>query len=42
VPVETLDLALANWGSGARATLGFWRETYDQQALERSREALQL
>ena len=23
VPIETLDLALANWGSGSRATLGF-------------------
>jgi hypothetical protein len=42
VPIETLDLALANWGSGARATLGFRRETCDRHALERSREALEL
>ena len=25
VPIETLDLALANWGSGSRATLGVRR-----------------
>jgi hypothetical protein len=42
VSVETLDLALANWGSGARATLGFQSETCDLHALERSRAALEL
>lgn len=42
VPIETLDLALANWGSGSRATLGFRRETCDLHALERSREAFEL
>jgi hypothetical protein len=42
VPVETLDLALANWGSGTRATLGFRSETCDLHALERSREAFVL
>jgi hypothetical protein len=42
VPVETLDLALANWGSPPRATLGFPPETRDDGALERSSEALGL
>lgn len=42
VPVETLDLALANWGSEVRATLGFPRETRDQHTLERCQEALEL
>jgi hypothetical protein len=42
VPIEALDLALANWGSGARVTLGFPSETCDLGALERSREALEL
>jgi Alpha-glutamyl/putrescinyl thymine pyrophosphorylase clade 3 len=42
VPVETLDLALANWGSGARATLGVRSETCDLDALERTRTALEL
>jgi hypothetical protein len=42
VPIETLDLALANWGSGSRATLGVRRETCDQHSLERSREAFEL
>jgi hypothetical protein len=42
VSVETLDLSLANWGSGSRATLGFRRETCDLRALERSREAFEL
>jgi hypothetical protein len=42
VPVEALDLALANWGCGVRATLGFRRETCDRHALERCREALEL
>jgi hypothetical protein len=45
VPIETLDLALANWSPpapGERATLGFRRETCDLHALERSREAFEL
>ncbi len=42
VPIETFDLALANWGSGSRATLGVRRETYDRDALVRSREAFEL
>jgi hypothetical protein len=40
VPVETLDLALGNWGSTERATLGFPPGIRDEGALERSREAL--
>jgi hypothetical protein len=40
VPIETLDLALANWGAGERAKLGFPSETVDHQALARAREAL--
>ncbi len=42
VPVETLDLALANWGSAGRATLGVRSETCDRPALERRRAALEL
>jgi hypothetical protein len=42
VPVETLDLALANWGAGERATLGFRSDISDHHALERAREALEL
>jgi hypothetical protein len=42
VPIETLDLALANWGSGERATLGVRDERSDPHALERCREALEL
>ena len=42
VPIETLDLALANWGYGARATLGFRHETCDHHALERCQAALEL
>lgn len=42
VSVETLDLALANWGSGVRATLGVRSETCDLDALERTRAALEL
>ena len=43
VPVETLDLALANWGSGTRATLGVPAPAIaaiERSALERCREAL--
>jgi Alpha-glutamyl/putrescinyl thymine pyrophosphorylase clade 3 len=42
VPVETLDLALANWGVGERATLGFPPETCDRDTLHRARPALGL
>jgi hypothetical protein len=42
VPVETLDLALANWASSQRATLGFRAETCDRHALERAHAALEL
>jgi hypothetical protein len=42
VPIETLDLALANWGSGSRATLGVNSECSDPHALERCREAFEL
>jgi hypothetical protein len=40
VPVETLDLALANWASAQRATLGVPPETSDSAALQRAGEAL--
>jgi hypothetical protein len=42
VPIETLDLALANWGADVRATLGFPAETCDHAALQRARDALGL
>jgi Alpha-glutamyl/putrescinyl thymine pyrophosphorylase clade 3 len=42
VPVETLDLALANWQSSQRATLGFPGETQDEAAFERAGDALGL
>jgi hypothetical protein len=42
VPVEALDLALANWGTAQRATLGFSPLTRDDGALERAGEALGL
>jgi hypothetical protein len=42
VPVEVLDLALANWQSPTRATLGFAHETIDEEAFERAGEALGL
>jgi hypothetical protein len=40
VPVETLDLALANWASPERATLGVPADTCDRDALARAGEAL--
>ena len=40
VPIEALDLALANWGTGERATLGVPSEVSDPHALERAQEAL--
>ena len=42
VPVEALDLALANWHSTQRATLGFPGETQDGGAFERAGDALGL
>ena len=42
VPIEALDLALANWHAGERATLGFPRETLDDGAFERAGAALGL
>jgi hypothetical protein len=42
IPVEALDLALANWGADERATLGFARDCCDSDALARTREALGL
>jgi hypothetical protein len=42
VPVEALDLALANWGAGERATLGVPPEVSDPHALERAEQALEL
>jgi hypothetical protein len=42
VPLATLDLALANWGSPRRATLGVPAEVSDESALERAADALGL
>jgi hypothetical protein len=45
VPIETLDLALANWNqpaSGSRATLGVHSECSDLHALECCRKAFEL
>ncbi len=42
VPIDVLDLAFANWGSGERATLGFSPDTVDAHASERARDALGL
>ncbi|MGA8365428.1 MAG: hypothetical protein WB709_13060 [Solirubrobacteraceae bacterium] len=42
VPVDALDLAFANWGTGERATLGFKPDVTDRHALERVREAFDL
>ncbi|HWX98174.1 MAG TPA: hypothetical protein VNZ01_15130 [Solirubrobacteraceae bacterium] len=42
VPIETLDLALANWASPERATLGFPPDITDDGALERAVDALEL
>jgi len=40
VPVDVLDLALANWGAGERATMGFKPEVLDRHTLEHVREVL--
>jgi hypothetical protein len=42
VLVGSLELALANWGAGERATLGFAVEASDEQTLARARAALEL
>lgn len=42
VPIESLDLALANWGSSARATLGQQPDAVDADARERALTALGL
>jgi hypothetical protein len=36
VPVEALDLALANWAAGERATLGVPAGTLDEAVVERA------
>jgi hypothetical protein len=42
VPIDALDLAFANWGTGERAMLGFKPDVTDRHALERVREAFDL
>jgi hypothetical protein len=42
LPIETLDLALANWAAPERATVGFPAEIADHGALERAGAALGL
>ena len=42
VPIDVLDLALANWGTGERVTLGFKSDVSDRHTLERVREAFEL
>jgi hypothetical protein len=42
IPIEALDLALANWLSPQRTTLGFPPETREDDALARAGEALGL
>jgi hypothetical protein len=42
LPIETLDLALSNWASPERATLGFAADISDGEALERATQALGL
>jgi hypothetical protein len=41
-PIEALDLALANWSSEERITLGFPADTNDAHAVERARAALEV
>jgi hypothetical protein len=40
VPIEALDVALANWAAPERATLGFPPDTSDEDALDRASSAL--
>jgi len=42
VPIEALDLALANWAAPTRATLGFQPQSSDGDALDRVGDALGL
>jgi hypothetical protein len=42
VPIETLDVALANWASRQRATLGFPPDTADPDTLALAEDALGL
>jgi hypothetical protein len=42
VPIAALELALANWDTGERATLGFPPDVSDEGALVRGRDALGL
>ncbi len=42
VPIDVLDLAFANWGTGERATLGFKPDVTDRHARQRVREAFDL
>jgi hypothetical protein len=41
-PIEALDLALANWSSQERVTLGFPADTKDAHAVERATAALEV
>jgi hypothetical protein len=41
-PIEALDLALANWSSEERVTLGFPDDTADAHAVERAEAALEV
>ncbi|MFZ1154890.1 MAG: hypothetical protein WAN93_08305 [Solirubrobacteraceae bacterium] len=41
-PIEALDLALANWASEERVTLGFPEDTNDTHAVERAAAALEV
>jgi hypothetical protein len=41
-PIEALDLALANWSSEERVTLGFPEDTNDAHAFERAEAALEV
>ena len=41
-PIEALDLALANWSSEERVTLGFPADTKDAHAVERAAAALEV
>ena len=42
VPIASLELALANWGAGERATLGFSRDAADDTTRDRARNVLGL
>jgi Alpha-glutamyl/putrescinyl thymine pyrophosphorylase clade 3 len=42
VSIETLDLALANWGVGTRASMGCSPQARDEEVLARARAALDL